>query len=113
MVAALGLILLLAAGPAGEAALAPAFGAAIVSTHPDGRKARLWLKADHTWRAEGRKGNRSSGVWKVKGGKLCLSQKKPFAGPFSYCKAIPRIEAGKPWKDTAFNGEPVVNEIVR
>ncbi|MGZ9099559.1 MAG: hypothetical protein ACXW3O_07645, partial [Brevundimonas sp.] len=47
--------------------LEPAFGNTIVSTHPDGRQARLWLSADHTFRAQGRRGNRSSGVWRVRG----------------------------------------------
>ncbi|MBU1803983.1 MAG: hypothetical protein KKC02_02800 [Gammaproteobacteria bacterium] len=85
--------------------LKAAFGAAIVSTHPDGRTAKLWLKADGTYAAEGRKGQKSGGVWAVKKGKLCLSQKRPYPGPFSFCKDIPPVKAGAVWSDKAFNGE--------
>ena len=92
--------------------LKPAFGAAIVSTHPDGRTAKLWLKADGTYSAEGRKGQKSGGVWAVKKGKLCLSQKRPYPGPFSFCKGIPPVKAGAVWSDKAFNGEPVTNRLV-
>ena len=93
--------------------LSPAIGATIVSTHPDGRQAKLMLKADHSYSAVGRKGQRSGGTWALKDGKLCLSQKTPFPGPFRLCKAIPEVKAGGSWRDTAFNGEPVVNRIVR
>lgn len=93
--------------------LSPAIGATIVSTHPDGRQAKLMLKADHSYSAVGRKGQRSGGTWALKDGKLCLSQKTPYPGPFRLCKAIPKVTVGRPWKDKAFNGEPVVNEIVR
>ncbi|MDP1738737.1 MAG: hypothetical protein Q8L23_15015 [Caulobacter sp.] len=97
-----------------EAALEPAFGATIVSTHPDGRKARLWLHRDHSYTAQGRKGQRSGGTWRLsKDGKLCLRQKRPLPIPVAYCRSPPTAQAGRPWKDTAFNGEPVVNEIVR
>jgi hypothetical protein len=93
--------------------LAPAFGNTIVSTHPDGRKARLWLEADGSYTAEGRAGNRASGTWKLKGDKLCLREHRPFPTPFPYCKSIQAEDVGKPWRDKAVNGEPVTNEIVR
>lgn len=113
MTIALLVAVLLAAAPP-EAALEPAFGAAIVSTHPDGRKARLWLRRDHSYAAQGRKGERSSGTWRLsKAGKLCLKQKRPLSIPLAYCRQPPAARVGRPWKDTAFNGEPVVNEIVR
>ena len=35
--------------------LQQAFGSTIVSTYPDGRQGKLWLKADGTYTAEGRK----------------------------------------------------------
>ncbi len=92
--------------------LDPALGNTIVSTHPDGRKAKLWLKRDGTYSAQGRAGERSGGVWKVKGEKLCLSQRSPVPIPFSYCKLLPAVTVGKPWRDTAVTGEPVTNEIV-
>jgi hypothetical protein len=93
--------------------LSAAIGATIVSTHPDGRQARLMLKADHSYSAVGRKGQRSGGTWALKDGRLCLSQKTPYPGPFRLCKAIPNVKVGESWRDKAFNGEPVVNRIVR
>jgi hypothetical protein len=93
--------------------LSAAIGATIVSTHPDGRQAKLMLRADHSYSAVGRKGQRSGGTWALKDGKLCLSQKTPYPGPFRLCRTIPAVKAGRPWRDKAFNGEPVVNEIVR
>ena len=100
--------------PAGDAMrrLAPAIGNTIVSTHPDGRKARLWLSAGGTYSAEGRDGGRSGGRWTVKSEKLCLKQRRPIPIPFAYCKAIPTEQVGKPWRDTAVTGEKVTNEIV-
>ena len=98
------------ADPAAD--LAPALGATIVSTHPDGRKARLSLNRDGTFTAQGRAGNPSSGVWKLKGDRLCLTQRRPIAIPFSYCHTIPHRIADGPWRDVAVNGDPVSNEIV-
>lgn len=101
-----------AAGPAMAATgIEPAIGATLVSTHPDGRQAKLRLAADHSYRAEGRTGARSSGTWKVKGEKLCLSQKRPYPSPFPYCRAFRHAQVGDRWKDKAFNGEPVTNEL--
>lgn len=96
-----------------ESTLAPAFGNIIVSTHPDGRHASLWLSADHTFRAQGRGGNRSSGVWRARGHRLCLTQRRPISIPFAYCHAFPEVEVGESWNDTASNGDHVVNRIVR
>jgi len=93
-------------------ALAPAFGNSIVSTHPDGRQARLWLNRDSTYSAQGRRGERSGGVWTLKGEKLCLTQKRPIPIPFSYCKAFPHVDVGSAWSDTAFNGDKVKNRLV-
>lgn len=92
--------------------LEPAFGNTIVSTHPDGRQARLWLSADHTFRAQGRGGNRSSGVWRVRGDRLCLTQRRPLPIPIAYCHRFPRHSVGDRWNDTASNGDAVVNQIV-
>jgi len=100
------------APPAGPPDLSPAFGNTIVSTHPDGRKARLFLNADHTYAAESRAGSRSGGTWRIKGDKLCLSQKRPYPGLFSYCKRVPPFAVGRPWSDIAVTGERVTNEVV-
>ena len=93
--------------------LSAVIGATIVSTHPDGRQARLMLKADHSYSAVGRKGQRSGGTCAVRDGKLCLSQTAPYPGPFHLCRAIPAVKVGESWRDKAFNGESVVNRIVR
>ena len=100
-----------AADPAAD--LKPAIGNTVVSTHPDGRKARLWLSADGSYEAQGRDGGRSGGAWKLKGGKLCLSQRRPMSIPLSYCRAFPHETIGRPWADVAFNGDHVTNEILR
>lgn len=92
--------------------LEPAFGNTIVSTHPDGRQAKLWLNADHTFQAQGRAGNRSSGVWRVRGRRLCLTQRQPVSIPFSYCHTYPRVTLGARWRDRAVNGDAVVNAVV-
>jgi len=108
--AALASALVLLATPAAAVTvedLRPAFGNTIVSTHPDGRQAKLWLNPDGTFTAQGRKGNRERGTWSVKNGKLCLKQ-----GLFSYCKAFPRVRVGQTWTDRAVNGERVTNELV-
>ena len=110
LTAAIAAALLLAASPAAaitEADLAPAFGNTIVSTHPDGRQAKLWLNPDHTFTAQGRKGNRERGTWSVRGGKLCLKQ-----GLLSYCKRFPQVSVGAIWRDKAVNGDMVTNALV-
>ena len=93
--------------------LSPALGNTIVSTHPDGRQARLWLDRGGAYTARSRAGKHSGGVWRVTGEKLCLRQRRPFPIPFVYCKAIPVRSVGKPWRDKAVTGEIVTNEIVR
>lgn len=99
--------------PNGAPDLSPAFGNTIVSTHPDGRTAKLFINADHTYRAESRAGSRSGGTWTIKRAKLCLSQKQPHPGLFSYCKAVPPVAIGRPWSDIAVTGERVTNEVVK
>ena len=83
--------LALAAAPAAAAPspVSPAFGGTLVSTYPDGRTGELWLHPDGDYTAKGRRGDPSSGRWKIKDGKLCLHQSHPFAPPFSYCTPIP------------------------
>lgn len=103
----------LPAAAAQPAVLEAAFGNTIVSTHSDGRKARLWLNRDHTYSAQGRKGQRSGGAWSVKGEKLCLTQKQPRPGLFSYCKRFPTVQLGSRWSDTAVTGERVTNEVIK
>lgn len=107
---ALAVTVAIAASPAvavTEGDLRAAFGNTIVSTHPDGRKAKLWLNADRTFTAQGRKGNRERETWNIRGGKLCLQQRL-----LSYCKAFPKVSVGSTWRDRAVNGEMVTNALV-
>jgi hypothetical protein len=87
--------------------LEPAFHNTILSTYPDGRQARLWLDADGGYRAEGRRGDPSSGHWKVKGDKLCLKQSHPLPTPFSYCTHIHAGGVGTSWTGKAVTGEAI------
>ena len=93
--------------------VSPAFGNTVVSTYPDGRKAHLWLAEDGSYTPTGRRKTPSSGVWSVKGGKVCLKQKKPMAAPFTYCTAAPSGGVGASWKAKAVTGEPVTVTLVK
>jgi hypothetical protein len=98
--------------------LEKAFGSTIVSTYPDGRQAELWLKRDWTYESEGRRHDRSSGTWQIKGDdehgrKLCMKQRRPFPAPFSFCTPVPQGGLDKPWTAKAFTGEQVSVRLVR
>ena len=113
--AALALAAPLAAVPAAasdKSVLEPAFSNTIVSTYPDGRKAKLWLNRDGTYRAQGRRGKPSSGKWTLKGEQICLKQSRPFPGPFSYCTGIRRGGVGTTWSGKAVTGEPIKIAVV-
>ena len=94
-------------------ALHETFGNTIVSTYPDGRKAELWLHPDGSYDAEGRKHDRSSGHWKIKGEKLCLKQSHPFSFPFTYCTPLVQGEVGASWRGKAVTGEAIQIKLVR
>jgi hypothetical protein len=106
-----------AQGAAQDSRLEMAFGSTIVSTYPDGRQAELWLKRDGSYQAEGRRHDRTSGVWSIKrdknGLKLCLKQRRPFPAPFSYCPAVPEGGLDRPWTSKAFTGEKISVRLVR
>ncbi len=91
--------------------LSKAFGNTIVSTYPDGRKGELYLQADGSYAAKGRKGDPSSGHWKQKGGKLCLSQSKPIPSPFDFCTPIPH-SLSSTWTAKAVTGERIRVKLV-
>ena len=97
---------------AAPASVQQAFGNTIVSTYPDGRKAELWLEPGGAYTAKGRRGDSSSGTWKLKGAKLCLSQQHPFAAPFSFCTPVPTGPAGSTWIAKAVTGETVQVSIL-
>jgi hypothetical protein len=114
--ALLGLSIVLAASAALAApssVVEKSFGNTIVSTYPDGRQGELWLQRGGTYTAEGRRHDRSSGHWKVKGGKLCLSQSSPVPVPFTYCTAIPSGGVGSTWSAKAVSGEAIRVKLVK
>jgi hypothetical protein len=107
------LAVLAAAAPSASAAeVSRAFGNTIVSTYPDGRTAELWLRADGSYTAQGRRGDGSGGRWSVKGAKLCLKQARPFPAPFSYCTQIPASGMDRPWSAKAVTGEQISVRLV-
>jgi hypothetical protein len=96
-----------------SAMLEKAFGSTIVSTYPDGRQGELWLQRDGTYTGSGRRQDRSSGRWQVKGDKLCLKQQKPIPAPFSYCTPLPAEGIEKPWGAKAWTGEAITIKLVK
>ena len=90
-----------------------AFGNTIVSTYPDGRIGKLWLKPDGAYVAKGRRGDPSNGHWRIKGEKLCLKQSRPLAVPFSFCTPIPQDGLDHAWSAKAITGEPIRVQLVK
>mgnify|MGYP001551547243 CR=1 FL=1 len=88
-------------------------GGTIVSTYPDGRTAELYLQRDGSYQARGRRGDPSSGHWKVKDDQLCLSQSRPLPVPFSYCTPIPSTGLHASWSAKAVTGEPIRVRLVK
>ena len=88
--------------------MAPAFSGTIVSVYPDGRKGKLWLSPDGAYRASGRKGDKSSGHWTLKGGNVCLKQSSPLPVPFAFCTPKPTSTT---WNAKAVSGEPITVHI--
>ena len=93
-----------------------AFGSTIISTYPDGREAELWLKRDGTYESEGRRHDRSGGVWQIKGDdkqghQLCMKQHRPIPAPFSFCTPCPE-RLDRPWMAKAYTGEQISVRLV-
>lgn len=103
------LIMLCASSP--PPIIQQAFGNTIVSTYPDNRKAELWLQPSGAYTAMGRRGDRSSGRWKIQGDKLCLKQQHPISPPFfRYCTPLPSKDH---WTTKAVTGETIQVRLVR
>lgn len=91
-----------------------AFGNTVMATYPDGRAQRIWLKADGSYEAIGRRGKPSSGKWSMKGGKVCLKQSKPFWSPMSYCTSFPEGgDIGAQWTGKDLQGVPIKLKLVK
>lgn len=92
--------------------LAPAFAGTIVSTYPDGRTGRLWLRSNATYVGRGRRSEPSAGHWRIAGQRLCLKQSRPFPIPFSYCAPLPAAGVTSGWSGRAVTGEPITITLV-
>ena len=95
-----GLVLLTAASAAPPAALQKAFNGTVVSTYPDGRKAELWMNPDGSYTSEGRRHDRHTGRWSLKGDRVCFHRLV-----FSYCTPLP--------SGTAFTTRAVTGETIQ
>ncbi|WP_339932092.1 hypothetical protein [uncultured Brevundimonas sp.] len=93
--------------PASASDLQAAFSNTLVSTYPDGRTARLWLAEGGRFEGQDRRGGRNSGVWRVRDGKLCLSQRRPLPMPGQFCTPIVRVAVGGSWTARAMTGETI------
>jgi len=91
---------LLTAAAATPPQVEKAFHGTIVSTYPDGRTAKLWMNPDGVYTSMGRRHDRHSGHWSLKGDKVCFRR-----GLFGYCTAIPT--------DTAFTTKAVTGETIQ
>lgn len=98
----------LVASPAPEV-LNPAFSNTIVSVYPDGKTTRLWLHPNGAYDAQRANGQRTGGVWQIKGQKVCMTQKRPFYVPLAFCTVIPPTSGGvgASWMAKGLKGEPV------
>jgi hypothetical protein len=107
MLRTLGLIggLVLTVAAAQPLSLDKAFKGTIVSTYPDGRKACLWMNPSGTYTDMGRRKDRHSGKWQVKGDRVCLRR-----GLFTYCTAVPTGRST--FTTRAFTGETIQVRLV-
>ena len=92
--------------------LEAAFSNTIVSTYPDGRIGKLWLEPDGSYSGLGRRGDSSSGRWKVKGERICFRQSRPIPIPFSHCAPMVDGDVGAVWGGKAVTGEPLAITLV-
>ena len=96
----MGMFVMLAAAAPPPPALQKAFTGTIVSTYPDGRIAKLWMDPSGTYVSEGRRHERHTGRWSVKGDKVCFKR-----GLFGYCTQMP--------SESAFTTKAVTGETIQ
>jgi len=104
--AAMSLAVVFAPTAFAEPSIEGAFGNTIQSTYPDGRQGDLWLQPGGAYQAKGRRGQDTSGRWRMSGNRLCLSQQRPFPAPIRYCTPIPDRFEGV-WEARAPTGERI------
>jgi hypothetical protein len=92
---------------------APCMAADKSDLAPAFKNTKLWLSADGTYKAQGRKGDASDGKWKLKGDQICLSQKHPFAPPIGYCTAVPTGSVGATWAAKSVFGDPIKVKLIK
>ena len=90
-----------------------AFGNTIISTYPDGRMAELWLAADGSYTAQGRRHDPSRGHWRVTDGKMCLKQSHPLAFGITYCVPLPAGGLHESWTGKAYTGEAITIHLAQ
>jgi len=100
-----------ASAPAPAPGLEPAFGNTIITTYPNGKSTRTWLHRDGTYEAQRSNGERTGGVWKIKGSQLCITQKRPVFVPLAFCTPIVPGGVGASWSAKGLLGEPVRNVL--
>src|SRR4051794_4597563 len=89
-----------AAAADAPAPLKKAFKSPIVSPYPAGRPAYLWMNPSGTYTSMGRRHDRHSGRWTLKGEKVCFKR-----GLFGYCTPIPT--------ENAFTTKAVTGETIQ
>lgn len=111
---ALACLLLALAAPAVAEPLPiePLFGNTLEMTYPDGGRAKLWVDPDGGYRGVSKYGQRSSGHWTIRGGKLCMRQSRPIPVPFPYCTPIVERSIGAAWPGRAVTGEKIWIRLV-
>lgn len=112
LVSATVVAILTSSTPGGDV-LRPAFSNTIISTYPNGLQTRLWLHPDGTYDAQRANGQRTQGVWQIKDQAVCMTQKRPFYVPLSFCTDIPPGGGvGTSWRARGLKGEPVIHTLV-
>jgi len=88
--------------------VAAAFGNTVITTYPDGRTQKIWLKEDGSFEGISRRGNHIAGAWTLKGEQVCLKQSRPIPIPISYCTDFPATGApGVEWTSKDLRGTPI------
>ena len=117
--AGLGVVMLMGAALAGGEAeeagllarLEPAFRHTLQITDSRGRVSRMWLDRDGRYRGQGERP--SSGAWRIRGERLCFTQRRPIPVPISYCTPLVEGDVGARWTTRSATGDRVTVEIVR